>query len=94
MTRLQLERVIRAAAAIANDSDIVVIGSQAVLGQFPSAPRELLMSMDADVCPRNHPEHSGDHTRKDRTPVRRGSLTAQHLEFFEGAWPVRAEEPR
>lgn len=38
MTRLQLEHVIRAAGTIADDDDIVVIGSQAILGQFPAAP--------------------------------------------------------
>jgi hypothetical protein len=56
MTREQLEHVIRAAATIADDDEIVVIGSQAVLGQFPDAPEELCRSMEADVWPRNHPE--------------------------------------
>ena len=56
MTRKELEHVIRAAATIADDNEIVVIGSQAVLGQFPDAPAELLRSMEADVWPRNHPE--------------------------------------
>jgi hypothetical protein len=56
MTREQLEHVIRAAATIADDDEIVVIGSQAVLGQFPDAPDELCRSMEADVWPRNHPE--------------------------------------
>ena len=58
MTRLQLEHVIRATAVIANDFDIVVIGSQCVLGQFPAAPAELLVSMKADVYARNRPELS------------------------------------
>ena len=58
MTREQLEHVIRASAAIAGVRDIVVIGSQAVLGEFPSAPAELLVSRDADVYPLEHPERS------------------------------------
>jgi hypothetical protein len=33
-----------------------VIGSQAVLGQFPRAPLALLASMEADVYPKNKPE--------------------------------------
>jgi hypothetical protein len=37
MTRAQLEHVIRAAATIAEDDEIVVTGSQAILGQFPQA---------------------------------------------------------
>ena len=56
MTRKQLEHVIRAAATIADDLEIVVIGSQAVLGQFPDAPADLRKSMEADVWPKNHPE--------------------------------------
>jgi hypothetical protein len=56
MTRAQLEHVIRAAATIADDEEIVVIGSQSVLGQFPDAPAEMLRSMEADVWPRHHPE--------------------------------------
>lgn len=58
MRRADLEHVIRAAAAISADSDIVVVGSQAILGQFPDAPEELCRSDEADVYPRNHPERS------------------------------------
>lgn len=58
MTRSELEHVIRAAGAIAEDREIVVIGSQAVLGQYPEAPKALLASMEADVFPRNHPERA------------------------------------
>jgi hypothetical protein len=56
MNRLQLEHVIGAAATIAEDTEIVVIGSQSILGQFPEAPPELLVSVEADVYPKNHPE--------------------------------------
>ncbi len=56
MTRAQLEHVIRAAAQIADDDDLVVVGSQAVLGQFPDAPPALLVSEEADIFPKNKPE--------------------------------------
>ena len=59
MTRAQLEHIIRAAAAVSDDHEIVVIGSQAVLGQFPDAPLEMLVSMEADVFPRHRPERAG-----------------------------------
>jgi hypothetical protein len=49
MQRPQLEHVIRAAAGITGATEIVVIGSQAVLGQFPDAPVDLLVSVEADV---------------------------------------------
>jgi hypothetical protein len=58
MTRAQLEHIIRAAGAIADTEDLVVIGSQAVLGQFPDAPEDLLVSTEADVFPRNDPGRS------------------------------------
>lgn len=56
MKRSDLEHIIRAASEIANDSEIVIIGSQAILGSFPDAPPELLVS--ADVYPRNRPERA------------------------------------
>jgi hypothetical protein len=49
MTRTQLEHLIRAAADISDDTDIVVIGSQAVLGQFPDAPASMRVSAEADT---------------------------------------------
>jgi hypothetical protein len=58
MTRTQLEHIIRAAGTIADDDDIVVIGSQAILGQFPGAPEEFLVSREADVYPRKYPERA------------------------------------
>ena len=58
MTRDQLEHLIRAAAIIADDDTIVVIGSQAVLGQFPDAPEPMRVSMEADLFPLHHPERA------------------------------------
>lgn len=58
MNRAQLEHVIRAAATIAGDVEIVVIGSQAILGRYPEAPPELLVSADVDIYPRNRPERA------------------------------------
>jgi hypothetical protein len=58
VTRAQLEHLIRAAADLANDDEIIVLGSQAVLGQFPEAPSALLVSVEADLYPKNHPGRS------------------------------------
>jgi hypothetical protein len=41
VTRAQLEHVIRAAAAVTGEDEIVIIGSQAILGAHPDAPGEL-----------------------------------------------------
>lgn len=56
MRRSELEHLIRAAGSIANDAEIVVIGSQSILGQFPDAPAVFLASAEADLFPLNHPE--------------------------------------
>ena len=58
MQREQLEHVIRAAASIVDDDEIMVVGSQAVLGAHPAAPAALLRSVEADVFPRNHPDRA------------------------------------
>ena len=55
MTRSELEHLIGAAGEISEDREIVVIGGQAILGQYPDAPAALLRSTEADVFPRNHP---------------------------------------
>jgi len=58
VTRAQLEHLIRAAADLAEDEDIVVVGSQAILGQFPDAPATLRVSVEADLYPRHRPERA------------------------------------
>jgi len=58
VNRPQLEHIIRAAAANADAREIVVIGSQAILGAHPDAPDELLASMEADVFPKERPGDS------------------------------------
>jgi hypothetical protein len=96
VNRAQLEHVIRAAATIAGDTEIVVIGSQAILGRHPDAPAELLVSADADVYPRNHPE------RADLIEGSIGELSPFHATYgyyaqgvgertavLPGGWPER-----
>lgn len=58
MTREQLEHVLRAAAVIANENSLVVVGSQAILLPFPNAPAALLVSREIDLYPALHPERS------------------------------------
>jgi hypothetical protein len=58
VTRGELEHVLRAAGDIADDDEIVVVGSQAILGQFPDAPAPLRASVEADLFPLNHPERA------------------------------------
>jgi len=56
LKRVDLEHVLRAASAITNEREFIVIGSQAILGQFPDAPAELLVSDEVDIYPRHRPD--------------------------------------
>lgn len=58
MNRTQLEHIIRAAGAITGMQDVIILGSQAILGQFPEIgdsdienvkSQILIRSMEADV---------------------------------------------
>ncbi|PIV34559.1 MAG: hypothetical protein COS34_04355 [Lysobacterales bacterium CG02_land_8_20_14_3_00_62_12] len=56
MRRDQLEHLIRAAGAVCASRRVLVIGSQAVLGQYPTgAPARAVLSMEADLCPLDAP---------------------------------------
>jgi hypothetical protein len=59
MTRIQLEHIIRAAAANADTEEIVIMESQSILGSFADPGHEdLTTSMEADVFPLNAPERA------------------------------------
>ena len=52
MTREELAHVLRAASQIAKDNDIVVLGSQSILGSFEddALPEEATLSIEADIA--------------------------------------------
>ena len=58
MTRTQLEHLIRASASVTGERELVVIGSQAILGEHPNAPKELLLSNEADMYPMHDADKS------------------------------------
>lgn len=49
MHKSDLEHIIRAASAITNQYEIVVVGSQSILGSVESPPLECLESIEADI---------------------------------------------
>jgi len=53
MTREQLEHAIRAACEVSEDTEIWIFGSQAILAEFPDAPKDLRASIEVDVQPKN-----------------------------------------
>jgi hypothetical protein len=91
MKRSELEHLIRAAGRIAGAREIVVIGSQAVLGQFPEAPIALLASMEADLYPKNDPEVAD----KVDGAIGEGSRFHQQYGYYaQGVAPDTATLPR
>jgi hypothetical protein len=73
MRRPQLEHIIRAAAGITGASEFVIIGSQAVLGQFSEVPDALLVSLEADIFTLRDPTDSDliDGSISERSPFHR-----------------------
>lgn len=51
MKREELEHLIRTAAAITDQNEIIVVGSQSILGAIPNALESLRLSMSADIYP-------------------------------------------
>jgi len=56
VTRQELEHAIRAACDVAEDTELWIFGSQAILGSFSDVPDELRESAECDVTPKNRPE--------------------------------------
>ena len=79
MNRKQLAHILRAAARVTEDSEIIVLGSQAILGTYSEdvLPEEALRSMEADLAFRNDP----DEQKSDRVDGAIGELSRFHSEF-------------
>lgn len=56
MTREELEHLIRASAAVTDQYEFVIVGSQSILGALPNAAAEFTMSAEADIYPLQAPE--------------------------------------
>lgn len=53
----QLKHAIRAACGVAEDNEMIVFGSQAILGMFPEAHPRLRRSIEVDIVPKNKPHN-------------------------------------
>jgi len=60
MTRTQLEHLIRACGDVSGERELVLIGSQSVLGAIPNPPPSMAMSMEADVYIEHQPRKSDE----------------------------------
>ncbi len=91
MRRSELEHLIRAAGRIAGEREFVVIGSQAVLGQFPDAPPALLRSMECDLYPKRDPALAD----KLDSAIGEGSRFHEQFGYYvQGVAPDTARLPR
>ena len=77
MTRAQLAHVLRAAARIANDPQILVIGSQAILGSYSEdeLPDVAWLSIEADIA---FFDDGGDPSKADTVDGAIGELSQFH----------------
>jgi len=58
MTRAQLEHAIRAACDIADDTEVIIFGSQAILGTYANPPDSITASIEVDLQPKNKPANA------------------------------------
>jgi len=86
VTRDELEHAIRAACEIAQDDEVYIFGSQAILGQFPEAPAALRQSAEVDVSPRHRVD------RVDAIDGAIGELSSFHdaFGFYVHGLPIEA----
>jgi hypothetical protein len=56
--RPEFDHVVAVAAALTEEAEIVVIGSQAILGNVEDPPAAMLRSLEADIYPRARPERA------------------------------------
>jgi hypothetical protein len=91
MRREHFNHLIAAAAQISGEQEIVVIGSQAILGAVDDPPESMLLSMEADIYPRNDPAKAGeiDASLGDGSPFH-----GTHGYYAHGVGPETAKAPR
>jgi len=56
MNRQEFEHIIRACGAATFCEELLIVGSQAILGSVPDSPRELRVSLELDVVKALSPE--------------------------------------
>ena len=90
MKRSDLEHILRASKGVTGETEFIVIGSQAILGAFPDAPRAVRESTEADLYPKDRPELAA------QIEGSLGELSTFHLTFgyrADGVSPNTATLP-
>jgi len=93
--RDEFEHVLRAAADLVKD-ELVVVGSQAVLGEFPDPPPALVRSVEVALYPRQHTERAdaidaniGDGSRFHETFEYYAHAVGRELPIAPAGWEER-----
>jgi hypothetical protein len=95
VNREQLAHILRSSAQLAEDENIIVIGSQAILGTYRDEilPREAVISMEADIAFRDDPtDEKAD--RVDGAIGEGSSFDAQYRYYAQGVSVTTATLPR
>jgi hypothetical protein len=90
MNRADFEHLMAAAAEVADEEELIVIGSQAILGSHPDAPDGLLLSMEADIYPRAAPEKA---EQIDGALGDGSMFHSQYGYYAHGVGPTTAQAP-
>jgi hypothetical protein len=95
VNRDQFLHVVRVASELVDD-ELVVVGSQAVLGATIGPPEALLRSLEVDVYPRNHPDRAdkidgaiGDGSRFHETYGYYGHAVGRETVVGPAGWEAR-----
>ncbi len=90
MRQEQFQHVLAAAAAVTGEEELVVVGSQAILGSVDDPPESMLASLEADIYPLHAPASS------DLIDGAMGDGSQFHLAFgyyAHGVGPETAKAP-
>ncbi len=90
MRREHFDHLIAAAAQVSGEKEIVVIGSQAILGTVDEPPESMALSMEADIYPRHDPAKAEeiDASLGDGSPFH-----GTHGYYAHGVGPETARAP-
>lgn len=90
MRREHFDHLIAAAALVSGEKEIVVIGSQAILGAVDEPPESMVRSMEADIYPRRNPAKAEeiDASLGDGSPFH-----STHGYYAHGVGPETAKAP-
>lgn len=90
MQRSDFDHIIAAAAEVSGEGELVVIGSQAILGSVDRPPQSMLVSMEVDIYPLHDPPKA---TEIDASLGDGSQFQSTYGYFAHGVGPETAKAP-